>query len=314
MRHLVLLFVWPIFFAFTTNAQNIKVTLLGTGVPYPSIERFGAATLVEANGQFFLFDCGRGATQRLLQQKVQLGKVNKLFLTHLHSDHVVGIPDLWLTGGLAMNFARRTAPLEVWGPNGTIQMTEGLKIAYSWDIQIRKRESGNSDTSASLVGHNINEGIVYNQDGIKITALLVRHSDLIDSALGYRIDYNGRSVVLSGDTRYSENVIKNSKNVDLLVHELAYAGEEAMRNPMVKKIISYHTTPLEAGKIFSLTNPKLAVFSHIALPEIAAGLRAVNAEEILSLVRKQYSGRVEMGEDLMTIEVGESINIKKQRE
>src|SRR5688572_8597957 len=112
------------------SAQTIRVTLLGTGTPLPSMERFGAATLVEAGGNYFLFDCGRGATQRLWQQKIQIGKVDHLFLTHLHSDHVVGIPDLLLMGLMPAVYGNRKKAFEVWGPAGTGEMMQGLRNAY----------------------------------------------------------------------------------------------------------------------------------------------------------------------------------------
>src|SRR5262245_249422 len=99
------------------NAQSpFKVTLLGTGSPVPSVERFGPSILVEAGGQKLLFDCGRGASQRLWQLKIPLGKIDALFLTHLHSDHVVGIPDLWLTGWIPAVYGRRAVPFQVLGP------------------------------------------------------------------------------------------------------------------------------------------------------------------------------------------------------
>ena len=122
------------------NAQSpFKVTLLGTGAPVPSIERFGPGILVEAGGQKLLFDCGRGAAQRLWQLKIPLGQINALFLTHLHSDHIVGIPDVWLTGWIPAAYGRRTLPFQVWGPGGTKAMMDNLAEAFSWDISTRSK-------------------------------------------------------------------------------------------------------------------------------------------------------------------------------
>ncbi|HEY5063115.1 MAG TPA: MBL fold metallo-hydrolase, partial [Gemmatimonadaceae bacterium] len=115
------------------TAQPLRVTLLGTGRPDPVMDRFGPSTLVEAGDERLLFDAGRGVSQRLWQLKIPLGSVNALFLTHLHSDHTVGIPDLWLTGWLPTPFGRRVVPLEVWGPAGTRPMMAGLREAYAWD-------------------------------------------------------------------------------------------------------------------------------------------------------------------------------------
>ena len=117
------------------QAQSFKVTLLGTGSPAPVIDRFGPSILVEAGTEKLLFDCGRGAAQRIYQLKMPLGTVNTLFLTHLHSDHVVGIPDLWLTGWTTAG--RREVPFRVWGPRGTTEMMSHLDQAYRFDIRIR---------------------------------------------------------------------------------------------------------------------------------------------------------------------------------
>ncbi len=118
-------------------APDFKVTLLGTGSPAPIMKRFGPGTLVQVGDQTLLFDAGRGVTQRLLQSKLKLGQVNALFLTHLHSDHVVGIPDLWLTGWLQAAFGQRKTPFKVYGPKGTLSLMEGLENAYDWDIKTR---------------------------------------------------------------------------------------------------------------------------------------------------------------------------------
>jgi len=300
-------------FQSTVSAQAIKVTLLGTGAPLPSMERFGAATLVEAGGNYFLFDCGRGVTQRLWQQKIPPGKVNNLFLTHLHSDHTVGIPDLWLIGLMPAVYGNRKKPFEVWGPAGTAEMMQGIKTAYSWDIKTRIAEYPNADSGTVIDAQNIKEGIVYDKEGIKITAFLVNHSDIIDSAFGYRLDYKGHSVVISGDTRYSENLIKYSKNVDVLIHEvIVVKGELLAKSALARKIVNFHTTPEQAGKVFSLTKPRLAVYTHIAIPPIDPALPLPTIDDIISETRKNYSGRLEVGEDLMTIEINDTIKIQRK--
>lgn len=306
-----LLFI-SISIAISSGAQVIKVTLLGTGVPLPSIDRFGPATLVEANNRFFLFDCGRGVSQRLWQQKIGLGKINNLFLTHLHSDHTVGIADLWLTGLLPTGFGNRSQPLQVWGPAGTTEMVNGLNAAYQWDVRTRNAENNTADSLSLLVPHTVTEGIVFNQDGIRITAFLVNHSDLIDSAFGYRVDYGGHSVVLSGDTRYSENLVSHAKGADVLIHEVALVREELLQtSATARRILSYHTSPEEAGTVFSLTKPRLAVYSHIATPLINPAIPSPTKEDILLRTKKTYQGRLEVGEDLMTIEISDTISVKR---
>ena len=116
------------------SAPVVKVTLLGTGTPFPNAERFGSAILVEAGGERLLFDCGRGVVIRLSEAGVPVQGVDALFLTHLHSDHTVGIPDLWLTGW----FLGRDHPLRLWGPPGTREMTEHLSQAYQFELQTRE--------------------------------------------------------------------------------------------------------------------------------------------------------------------------------
>jgi ribonuclease Z len=298
-------------FSLHLSAQTIRVTLLGTGTPQPSIERFGAATLIEAGGNYFLFDCGRGATQRLWQQKILIGKINKLFLTHLHSDHIVGIPDLWLLGLMPAVFGNRKQPFEVWGPEGTAEMMEGLKKAYQWDIKTRIAEYPDADSGTIVKAQNVTEGIVYNKEGVRITAFWVNHSDIIDSALGYRLDYKDRSVLISGDTRYSENLVKYAKGVDVLIHEVIAVREEVLATSVLaRKIVNFHTTPEEAGKIFSLAKPQLAVYTHVAIPPIDPSRPLLTADDIISRTRKSYTGKVLVGEDLMVIDIGDSVEVK----
>jgi len=267
-------------------AQNLKVSLLGTGTPQPLIERFGPSILVEAGARKLLFDNGRGAMIRLAQRGIVLGEVNPLFLTHLHSDHVVGIPDLLLTGWLR----GRENPLQVFGPDGTAEMMRHLEQAYQADIRIRS-SGGRSPKGAEVLARDIQEGVVYEEGGVKVTAFRVSHTRM-DMALGYRVDYAGRSVVLSGDTDPTDNLVRFAEGADLLVHEVQLRAGPG------------HTSPEEAGKIFTRVKPRLAVYSHIIPPDAPV-------EDFLVGTRKTYTGPLEMGEDLMRIEVGEEIRVNR---
>src|SRR5947208_15046870 len=149
------------------QGQEIKVTLLGTGCPPPVMHHFGPSTLVEAGEQKLLFDAGRGALQRLTQLKVRWQDVQGVFLTHLHSDHVVGFPDLWLTGWLIV--PGRTVPLQVWGPRGTTNMMSRLEQAYGVDIRNRFNTDRASPDGVVLLAKDINEGVGYDKDGLKVT-------------------------------------------------------------------------------------------------------------------------------------------------
>ena len=295
------------------NAQSpIKVTLLGTGAPVPSIERFGPSILVEAGGQRLLFDCGRGASQRLWQLKIPLGQVTTMFLTHLHSDHTVGIPDLWLTGWIPAAYGRRSSPLQVYGPAGTKEMMKNLVKAYAWDIDTRSKENNKADSGAVVTASDITEGFVWESNGIKVTPFIVKHADFIDSALGYRIDYGGHSVILSGDTRYSENLVGHAKNADLIVHEVAAANEQSMQNSsLINQILGFHSSPEDAARVFEQIKPKLAVYSHIVLLTADPSIPPPTANDLKSRTQKIYKGAFEVGEDLLSIEIGDSVRVSR---
>src|SRR5205085_8291947 len=148
LRQMLMLAV-VIAFPGAAYAQEIKVTLLGTGTPVPAMNRFGPSILIEAGGQEFLFDAGRGAMQRLAQLKVRWQDVRGVFLTHLHSDHVVGFPDLWLTGWLVA--PGRKVPLPVWGPAGTSSMMLHLEQAFQADINVRIANDGGKPDGDKIV-------------------------------------------------------------------------------------------------------------------------------------------------------------------
>jgi ribonuclease Z len=287
-------------FAVAVSAQNLRVTLLGTGSPQPRMDRFGPSILVEAGEKKLLFDCGRGATQRIEQIKIPFTEIDALFLTHLHSDHIVGIPDLWLTG-----WARgRKMPLRVWGPAGTKEMMSHLEEAYKFDIQIRQADDRLPSWGVAVAAKDIEQGVVYDDAGIKVTAFSVDHG-LVKPALGYRIDFAGHSLVLSGDTRYSENLIRFSQGADVLIHEVIDPEAFRARNPSISverfnAIVGHHTTAEQAGTIFARVKPKLAVYSHIVPGD---------STNLVPLTRKTYSGPLEVGEDLMVVEIAQNVAI-----
>ncbi|MDQ6597585.1 MBL fold metallo-hydrolase [Bacillus salipaludis] len=282
--------------------SDFKVTLLGTGSPLLSIERFGPSTLVEVGEEKLLFDAGRGAALRLSQVNVMPGKINKLFITHLHSDHTNGIPDVWLTGSLP-TAGKREVPFEVWGPKGTRDMMDHMGEAYAADIQGRKETQNENLKGLDAIGHDIDQGVVYENNGVQVIAFLVDHGSMKPS-FGYRVNYNGHSVVISGDTRYNKNLIRHAKGTDLLIHEVAAARPED-ETPAIQKILDIHTTPEQAGKVFNKVKPKLAVYSHIVL---LGGL--TDAEANLAIrTNKTYKGKVVVGEDLMSFEIGDKIRV-----
>jgi len=300
-RALVLLTVVGL--SHTLPAQDFKVTLLGTGNPRPVMSRFGPSILVEAGKEKLLFDCGRGATQRLYQLNIPFTAITGLFLTHLHSDHTVGIPDLWLTGWVL----GRDTPLPVWGPKGTKAMMKHLQEAYAFDIHIRRDvDTKLPGAGVMVIAKDIEEGLVYDNGGVKVTAFLVDHGE-IKPAFGYRLDYGGHSVTLSGDTRPSENLIRFAHGTDVLIHEVidvvSYEGlSKGDTSEQEKKIIGHHTTAEQAGIVFTRVKPRLAVYSHIVPPDVP---------DVVPHTRKTYSGPLEVGEDLMSIEIGDKIVVHR---
>src|SRR6266481_330582 len=198
----------------------MEVVLLGTGFPRPDPERAGAATAVIVNGKTFIVDAGRGVVLRIAATDIQLKSVQAVFLTHLHSDHISGLPDLFAS---TWEFGRST-PFELHGPRGTTAMANALVLFFAEDIHIRRDLTENKPAAgATIHAHEITEGIVYEDADVKVTAFLVDHRP-VEPAFGYKFEAGGRSVVISGDTRPSDNLIKFARNTDLLIHE-AYAPD-----------------------------------------------------------------------------------------
>ncbi len=296
------------------NAQTLRVTLLGTGTPTPRPDRFGAATLVEAGSQKLLFDAGRGTSLRIWQLGIPLRELDAVFLTHFHHDHISGLADLWLTGWLPPAFGQRQHALQILGPTGTKDVTQGLLAAYARDIDMRVADEGLPRAGAAFdVIEFSSGGEVYAEGDLRVTAFTVNHGALITPAYGYRIDYAGRSVLISGDTQFDENLIEAGRGADVVIHEVVAADERLFEKyPALDAIKDHHTTPEEAGVVFQQIQPKLAVYTHMVrlaapdIPELALA-------DLVAQTRRTYDGPLVVGHDLMTIEIGENVVVYDHR-
>lgn len=293
----------------TAQAEELmRVTLLGTGSPRPAPDRNGPSTLVEAGGLRLMFDFGRGNTVALYRLNVPIGSIDAHFITHMHSDHINGLSDTYLTGWIGTPYGGRTKPFRIYGPQGTQAMMEHLYTAFAEDRRIRQEDEGYPLSGIAYDAADIGEGTVFERDGVRVSAFPVDHGEHIKPAFGYRIEYRGHAVVLSGDTRYSKRVEKEATGADLVVHEVATVSGDPAKVladfPAYRAILDHHTWPVEAGRLFAAAKPKLAVYSHIVIPaNPAKGVPAATAAEIVAQTRQTYAGPLVVGEDLMRFSV-----------
>ena len=283
----------------------IRVTLLGTGTPAPNPRQFGSSVLVEAGDTKLLFDCGRGCGHRLWNLNHDyLRQTSHLFITHMHSDHTVGIADLYLNG---WNFGRQTA-LNVYGPAAANNLMRHLRLAYEEDVRFRA-DLQTHNVLRETLGHSVTEvmdGKKIEIGNVIVTPIAVDHN-VVKPAFGYRIDSGGFSVVISGDTAYSENLIRYSKNADVLIHEvMSPALERFIRKTMSPTvsddIVALHTSAPEVGRVFSKSEIRLGVLTHL-------NNDPTHIPELAEQIRTTWNGDFVVGEDLMTIEIGRSIRV-----
>jgi ribonuclease Z len=262
----------------------------------------GPSTLVEVGSQRLLFDVGRGASTNIVAYGLNLGAIHNVFLTHLHVDHLSGFPDFWLSGHHRGPFGRREESVTVFGPSGLTPMLRGLEQAYN-EIAIGW---GLPEHATHLIGQEFDgPGVVFDERGVRVTAFPVLHA--AGNAYGYRVDYGGHSVVISGDTGFSENVISFAEGVDLLVHEVFYVGDKSGMDPdFVERLKVIHTVPEAAARVFTAARPAVAVANHLGqAPELTPELEA--------RVRRGYAGRFVVGEDLMTFIIGDTVEVVRGR-
>lgn len=294
----------------SAQEYDMKLTFLGTGAPRPSPKRYGPSILLEAGETKILVDAGPGMRQRIFQAGgfELLTDIHTVLITHLHFDHTIELPNLWLTGWL---FGRKTN-MKVYGPEGTSEFMGHFEKAFDWDLRYRYLTNVHEEGS-DLITEDIEPGVFYNQNGIKITAFDVAHLPidpeteellgLEGATFGYRVDYKGRSVVFSGDTRSlpGSKIIEMSKGVDVLIHEtqIPYPGDtKEAKLANVSMIV--HSSPEQVAHVFNETRPRLGIYHHIIPPE-------TTRDELLGMT--DYDGRMEVAEDLMTLMIGDEITI-----
>ena len=247
-------------------ARRTQVVLLGTGMPNPDPDRSGPAVAIVVDSAVYIVDAGAGVVRRVTaaarETKLAAFAMPKLtiaFLTHLHSDHTLGLPDLMLTPWLF----GRTVPLQVYGPPGTQKMVDHLQAAYAEDIDMHLRSGEPSNrTGYATHAHDVLPGAAYRDSLVKVTAFAVPHGKWAH-AYGYRFDTPDRSIVLSGDTSPSDAVAAACSGCDVLVHEVIAESNLVARSPAWQAYMrAYHTPGPDLGRIAAKAKPKLLVLYH----------------------------------------------------
>ncbi|HEY5544779.1 MAG TPA: MBL fold metallo-hydrolase [Gemmatimonadaceae bacterium] len=277
-------------FPFSDSAVVIP---LGTGTPVPNPERSGPATAVVVGRRVFMFDAGAGVMRRIAAAGLPIDGVTAAFITHLHSDHTLGLPDLILTSWVM----GRSTPMRLYGPPGLRRMTDHFLAAWAEDTVVRVKGLERGRPGGYRVdAREITGGVVHDSDGVKITAIRVPHGEW-EYAFAYRVDAAGRSIVISGDTRPSEALTQAAVDVDILVHEVYPESRIATENRpggelWPRYLRDVHTSDLELGKLAAVAKPRLLLLTHVLF-------MGATEDEVLNGIRRGgFSGRVVVARDL----------------
>ena len=288
MRSLPLL---SILLAATAVAQDTRVILLGTGTPNPEPDHSGPAVAIVTGPSVYIVDSGPGVVRRAVQAGIQMNQLTRVFITHLHSDHTIGLPDLIFTPAVT----GREQPLEIYGPPGLRSMTRHIMAAWREDVQIRLHGLEPAVKDAYIVHvHEIKPGEVYRDANVKVSAFPVSHGSW-KYAYGYRFDAGGKVIVISGDTTFSESLIAAATGCDILVHEFySQKGWEARTPEWQRYHAAFHTSASDLGKLAARAHPKKLVLYH----ELPMGQPP---QEVLEEIRRHFTGDVIYGKDLDVI-------------
>ena len=303
------------------DGDGLKVFFCGTSSPIVSVNRAQACTAVIAGDHFFLVDVGTGSWEVVQANGIPAERLAGIFLTHFHSDHIgdLGEANLgsWVLG--------RNKPLDIYGPEGVEEIVDGLNATFSLDNEYRTAHHGKAIAPIRSEGLKANpfqalpSSTVYDEGGLRVTAFLVEHEPA-DPAVGYRFDYKDRSVVISGDTAYSENLVANSKDSDLLIHEaqanelvkeMQAAAAKAGRANLAKilsDIPSYHTSPVEAAKAANEAGAEWLILTHLTPPPD----NRVTERMFMRGVKKVRPRNVKFAEDGMFVVLPDSGGVKFQ--
>jgi ribonuclease Z len=279
----------------TTPGDTLTVILLGTGTPLPDPRHQGPSVAVTVAGRLFLFDAGPGVVRQLAAAGLPYrgGPVTRLFLTHLHSDHTLGYPDLIFTSWV---MGRRRA-LEVVGPPGTQAMTTHLLAAWAEDIRVRSEGLEREPAEGVQVEvREVDSGLVYDSANVRVTAFQVPHGTM-GASLAYRLQTPEGAIVISGDTRPSPAIEAAARDADILIHEV-YPEARLAPEPRPggeewpRYMRSFHTSDRELGALAGRARPRLLVLYHVVR------MGASDAEILRGVAEGGYRGRVVLGADL----------------
>jgi ribonuclease BN (tRNA processing enzyme) len=276
------------------ESGRTQVVILGTGTPIADPERSGPAVAVVVNGYTYLVDCGPGVVRRAAAAEkagikaLAVKNLKIVFITHLHSDHTLGYPDLIFSPWVL----HRGEPLTAYGPRGLEKMTKHIEKAWAEDVRVRINGLEQADrTGYKVVVHEIAPGTVYRDSNVTVTAFPVQHGTWKD-AFGYRFDTKDRRIVISGDTAPTEEVIRQCDGCDLLLHEVYNPNRAEMKTPHWKAYFeSFHTSPEQLGEIARRARPKLLVLYHQVSGELPES-------DLVEQMRRAYYGRFESAHDL----------------
>lgn len=274
-------------------SATLVLILLGTGFPRPDPNHAGSADAVVIGDKWFVVDAGRGTTLRIAATDLKYENLQAVFLTHLHSDHTAGLPDLFDT---SWQFGRKTRPLELYGPPGTKRLADAMLSFFAEDIHIRRDlQEKHPAAGATIRTHIVREGVVYQDADVKVEAFVVDHQP-VRYAFGYRFTAGGKTLVISGDTRPNDNLVRWAKGADVLVIE-AYLPEwfAKVDTPEVAARLSrYHTTAEEAGEIAAKAGVKKLVLTHL--------IPADAGETFRERAGRRFKGDIVVGKDLLRVE------------